>query len=91
MVEIPTPPVLAVPGGAWFGADGVEIHLGVDSAFVPASKAHPGILVDDIDRLAARLTSAQREIRWDGGFPDFRRFYTDDPFGNRLEFLAQNS
>ncbi len=83
MTEIDKPPVLAARGGAWFRAGGVELHLGVEADFRPARKAHPGILVTDLDALAARLDTPDR----DGGFPGHRRFYAADPFGNRLEFL----
>ena len=39
--------------------------------------------------LAARLADAGLEVRPDTLFPGHRRFYTDDPFGNRLEFLTR--
>lgn len=87
--EIAKPPVLAARGGAWFGAGGVELHLGVEDGFTPARKAHPGILVTDLDALVARLTAAGVDARPDGEFPGHRRVYADDPFGNRLEFLQQ--
>jgi catechol 2,3-dioxygenase-like lactoylglutathione lyase family enzyme len=82
MTEIDKPPVLAARGGAWFRAGGVELHLGVEADFRPARKAHPGILVTDLDALARAV-----EPEWDGEFPGHRRFYATDPFGNRLEFL----
>lgn len=85
--EIAKPPVLAARGGAWFGAGGVELHLGVEDGFAPARKAHPGILVTDLDALVARLAAAGVDARPDGEFPGHRRVYADDPFGNRLEFL----
>ena len=87
MTEVQKPPVLAARGGAWFKAGGVELHLGVEDSFSPARKAHPGILVTDLDELAARLTAAGVEPDWDGEFPGHRRCYASDPFGNRLEFL----
>jgi catechol 2,3-dioxygenase-like lactoylglutathione lyase family enzyme len=87
MAEVEKPPVLAARGGAWFRAGGVELHLGVEDGFRPARKAHPGILVTDLDELAARLTAAGVEPDWDGEFPGHRRCYASDPFGNRLEFL----
>jgi len=87
MIEVEKPPVLAARGGAWFRAGGVELHLGVEDGFRPARKAHPGILVTDLDELAARLTAAGVEPDWDGEFPGHRRCYASDPFGNRLEFL----
>lgn len=85
--EVDKPPVLAARGGCWFRSGGLEIHLGVEDEFAPARKAHPGILVDGIDAIAERLTAVGVEVRWDPHFPGHRRFYADDPFGNRLEFL----
>jgi catechol 2,3-dioxygenase-like lactoylglutathione lyase family enzyme len=87
MTEIDKPPGLAARGGCWFRSGGLELHLGVERDFRPARKAHPGILVTDIDALAARLSACGVEVDWDDDFPGHRRFYADDPFGNRLEFL----
>ena len=87
MAEIEKPPVLAARGGAWFRAGGLELHLGVEEDFQPARKAHPGILVGDLDELADRLRNAGQDVTWDADFPGFRRVYAHDPFGNRLEFL----
>jgi catechol 2,3-dioxygenase-like lactoylglutathione lyase family enzyme len=87
MTELPKPPVLAARGGCWFGLGRVELHLGVEEPFAPARKAHPGIQVDGLDELAARLTAGGVEVRPDAELPGWTRFYADDPFGNRLEFL----
>jgi catechol 2,3-dioxygenase-like lactoylglutathione lyase family enzyme len=87
LTELAKPPVLAGRGGCWFRGGGLEVHLGVLEPFAPARKAHPGILVSGLDALAARLESAAVPVRWDDDFPGHRRFYADDPFGNRLEFL----
>jgi catechol 2,3-dioxygenase-like lactoylglutathione lyase family enzyme len=87
LAELEKPPVLAARGGCWFRGGGLEVHLGVEASFVPARKAHPGILVADLDALAARLQSGGADVIWDGEFPGHRRFYSADPFGNRLEFL----
>jgi catechol 2,3-dioxygenase-like lactoylglutathione lyase family enzyme len=86
--EVAKPPALAPRGGVWFRADGVELHLGVEEPFQPARKAHPGILTDTLDELADRLAGAGCEVRPDELLPGYRRFYVDDCFGNRLEFLA---
>lgn len=87
MTEVAKPAPLARRGGAWFRAGAVEIHLGVEDDFAPARKAHPGILVSGLDRLASHLTAAGHPVHRDDAFPGFRRFYAADPFGNRLEFL----
>jgi catechol 2,3-dioxygenase-like lactoylglutathione lyase family enzyme len=87
MTEVDKPPVLAARGGVSFRAGDVELHLGVEDDFRPAGKAHPGIIVDDLDALVERLAGAGQHVQWDGDFPGFRRVYAHDPFGNRLEFL----
>ena len=87
MQEIAKPPVLAARGGAWFRSAGLELHLGVEDEFQPARKAHPGILVDNLDEVAGRLATTGQYVTWDSDFPGFRRCYAHDPFGNRLEFL----
>jgi catechol 2,3-dioxygenase-like lactoylglutathione lyase family enzyme len=89
MSEVAKPPVLAARGGAWFRAGGLELHLGVEDDFRPAEKAHPGILVTDLDEVVRRLQEAGQDVRWDSDFPGFRRVYARDPFGNRLEFLQR--
>jgi catechol 2,3-dioxygenase-like lactoylglutathione lyase family enzyme len=87
MAELQKPAVLAARGGCWFRGGGIELHLGVEDPFAPAKKAHPGLLIDDLSGLATALETAGRTVTWDDGFPGYRRFYADDPFGNRLEFL----
>lgn len=87
MTELEKPPVLAARGGCWFRSGGWEIHLGVEPGFLPAKKAHPGILVHGLDELGARLAGAGVPVEWDDNFPGHRRFYAQDPHGNRLEFL----
>jgi extradiol dioxygenase family protein len=42
----------------------------------------------ELERLAASLEAAGAPVRWDDELPGARRFYTADPFGNRLELLA---
>jgi Glyoxalase-like domain len=87
MTEIPKPPALASRGGCWFAAGPVQLHLGIQPDFVPATKAHPGIRVTDIDALAQRLTDHGTTVTWDHDLPGHRRFHTHDTVGNRLEFL----
>ncbi|MGY0058987.1 VOC family protein [Streptomyces sp. LZ34] len=83
MTEIAKPPVLA----ARFQSGPVQLHLGVEERFRPSKKAHPGLRVTDIDALAARLAEHGIQVVWDEDLPGHRRFYSQDPAGNRLEFL----
>jgi predicted enzyme related to lactoylglutathione lyase len=77
--------------GAWFSAGSQELHISEFEDFVPAAKAHPAFALDaaGLDALAERLRAAGAEVRWDGRLPGARRFYSFDPAGNRLEFLAR--
>jgi catechol 2,3-dioxygenase-like lactoylglutathione lyase family enzyme len=84
--ELPKPEALAGRGGCWFQAGAQELHVGVEDPFTPARKAHPGLVVTDLDALAARLTEAGIDVVWDEAIPGTKRFHAVDPFGNRLEF-----
>lgn len=88
LAEVAKPDELARRGGAWFRGAGYELHVGVEEPFVPAGKAHPAFLVDDVDGLAAALAAAGFPVTWDSNFPGFRRFHTFDSHGNRIELLG---
>lgn len=85
--ELPKPPALAARGGVWFRCGKQEIHLGVAEDFQPQRKGHPGLLVRDLAATCARLESAGAPIILDDLLPGYERFYTADPFGNRIECL----
>ena len=87
MTEVPKPPELAKRGGCWFRSGGASVHFGVEQDFRPARKAHLGLLVQDLDHLAATLEAAGVDIAWDENLPGHRRLYVSDPLGNRLELL----
>lgn len=87
MTEIPKPPVLAARGGCWFQAGPVQLHLGIETGFRPARKAHPGLRVTGIEACAARLEAHGTPVTWNDDLPGHRRFHCTDPVGNRLEFL----
>ncbi|MBP6506448.1 MAG: hypothetical protein KA257_02690 [Opitutaceae bacterium] len=87
MREEVKPEPLASRGGCWFRAGTVIVHLGVEQEFTPQKKAHPAFCVADLAGLAHRMTQGGYPVTWDEALPDRRRFYTADPFGNRLEFL----
>jgi catechol 2,3-dioxygenase-like lactoylglutathione lyase family enzyme len=77
----------------WFAlAGGAQLHVGVAAdAFAPALKAHPALRVASgaaLEALASRLEGEGFAVMWDEELPGIRRFFTADPFGNRLELLA---
>ena len=88
LAELEKPVALVGRGGAWFLLpDGRQIHLGVDEPFRPNQKAHPAFACAALDDLALRLEEGGHPVLWDGALAPRRRFYSMDPFGNRLEFL----
>lgn len=88
--ELAKPEPLRGPGGVWFAlGPEAQLHVGIQQPFAPSLKAHPALRVagGTLDGLAARLSSAGSEVLWDEALPGARRFYTADPWGNRLELV----
>jgi len=93
LAEIEKPPSLAPRGGVWFRVGDQELHVGVTHEFVAATKAHPAFRADSangLDRLAARLAENGVVVsRPDPGeIPGTTRIFVSDPWGNRLELVA---
>ncbi len=86
--RVEKPPNLAARGGCWFESGGVRIHLGVESEFRPARKAHPALIVVDIEATRKHFEENGVSVNIDETLPGFHRFYVDDPFGNRIEILS---
>lgn len=88
--EIPKPPELAKRGGAWFQLGPVVIHLGVETDFRPARKAHTAVVVDDLEAFLAKCREHGVEI--DGDQPPlegYKRAHIFDLFGNRFELMEK--
>ena len=84
LTEVEKPEPMRPNGGVWF-AEG--IHVSGEEGFSAPRRAHPALRVDDLDALAATLAAAGCAVEWDERWPGVRRFYTRDPFGNRVEVL----
>ncbi|MDQ6732195.1 MAG: VOC family protein [Actinomycetota bacterium] len=93
LVQVDKPARLQARGGVWFAlGDGRELHIGAEDPYVAAAKAHPALSTGDtgaLRALAERLRGAGAPVHWDTALPGVTRFYTEDPFGNRLELLAR--
>jgi catechol 2,3-dioxygenase-like lactoylglutathione lyase family enzyme len=89
--EIPKPENLRKRGGVWFQTGNLQLHLGVDKSFAPATRAHVAYQVENLEAVRARLVAAGIVITDDEPLPGYDRFYVDDPFGNRTELLAPTS
>jgi catechol 2,3-dioxygenase-like lactoylglutathione lyase family enzyme len=85
--EIEKPPLLRARGGFWFECGSQQLHIGVERDFRAARKAHPAFAVMDLDELRKTLAEHGVAIVEDDSLPGTRRFYAEDPWGNRLEFV----
>ncbi|GKU75676.1 hypothetical protein [Paenibacillus sp. L3-i20] len=73
----------------WFVCGSHEVHIGVQQDFHAARKAHPAFAVRNLHLLKNHLlgqgmTIIEDEHRKEEGY---YRFFLNDPFGNRMEFL----
>lgn len=89
--HVPKPDHLAARGGCWFEDRDLKVHLGVDSNFRPATKAHPAFLVDDVRGMAVAVAAAGFDVHDDEPLDGFDRVYVSDPFGNRIELLQTSA
>lgn len=87
LTAVPKPKPLASRGGRWFISGAAQVHLGVEKDFRPARKAHPALLIDELDDLVAKLDASGVAWRWDEDLSGVRRLFVDDPFGNRIELI----
>ena len=89
LTEEPKPANLAGRGGVWFRGGALRLHLGVDSEFRPAVKAHPALLVTGLAEVAGRCLAAGFPPIADEPLEGFDRLYVLDPFGNRIELIER--
>ncbi len=81
LCEIAKPDPCEPRGGFWFTTGSIDLHLGIDPAFLPARKAHIALLVEDLDQLRVRLASLHGYVVGPDEFelPGFRRCYVQTP------------
>jgi len=84
--EVEKPASLGDRGGVWFACGDQQLHCGVELE-VARSRRHPALLTDDLETLRSRLLAGGVPIVDDRQIPGYRRFYAEDPFGNRIELL----
>ena len=89
--ELPKPSDMSARGGCWFSAADRQIHLGVDADFIAAKKAHVALNTTSLDELRVRLERAGYKTEDDSDIDGRKRFFTHDPFGNRIEFMDRTA
>jgi catechol 2,3-dioxygenase-like lactoylglutathione lyase family enzyme len=91
MEELPKPEAIRERGGVWFAAGEQELHVGVEEPFAPARKAHPGLVVSDLEAIRTRLREAGHQPEDNAAIEGVSRLFVHDPFGNRLEIRRAGS
>jgi catechol 2,3-dioxygenase-like lactoylglutathione lyase family enzyme len=87
--EIEKPAAMAGRNSFWFVAGPVNLHLGIEPDFHPATRAHPAFVVADLDEILAACDHASLTTKPDTSVNGYRRFHVFDPFGNRLELMER--
>lgn len=87
MKAIEKPAALRDRGGCWFACGHQQVHIGVEKDFRPSRKAHPAFAVQAMDELRSLLVAKGVPVIDDYSVPQIRRFYAEDPWGNRIEFV----
>lgn len=83
--EIPKPESIRGRGGVWFDVGGLDVHVSVEEDRPGAdARRHFGLECADVKKLRARLESAGVKTE-DGRPAPWKRFFVNDPFGNRIE------
>ena len=90
MREVEKPPRLSREG-CWFEGGGAAIHIGIDRDFHPATKAHPALLVADLEATKLALEQSGYPIEEDKPIAGYDRIFTSDSFGNRIELMQKLS
>lgn len=88
LTELPKPPEMAGRGGCWFAVGDRQLHLGAEADFRAAKKAHVALTTPDLAAVRLRIEGAGFETVDDAPVDGRNRFFTHDPFGNRIEFMG---
>jgi catechol 2,3-dioxygenase-like lactoylglutathione lyase family enzyme len=91
LTEVEKPAEMAGRNSIWFVAGPVNLHVGIEPDFHPAKRAHPALVVNDLDDIVAACERAGHPAKPDTPFNNFRRVHVFDPFGNRLELMESTT
>jgi len=58
LTEVAKPAETAGRNSIWFTSGPVNLHLGIEADFHPAKRAHPALVVDDLDDILAACEGA---------------------------------
>jgi catechol 2,3-dioxygenase-like lactoylglutathione lyase family enzyme len=86
--EIEKPASLQGRGGFWLEVGSIQIHVGTEDGVArEKTKAHISYVVSNLEAVREKLEREGFVISSGPEIPEFARFETRDPFGNRIEFM----
>jgi len=89
-LEIAKPDILNSNGGLWLQLDNCQLHLSIEKkeGYNPRNtKAHIAYQVFDIQKLEKLLLKNKYIVKKQTQIPGMTRIESEDPFGDRIEFL----
>jgi catechol 2,3-dioxygenase-like lactoylglutathione lyase family enzyme len=90
--ELPVPDSLShMPIITWFQIGRDELHLLEETNESEGKRRHICFEVDDLEPFRARLERAGESTQPGDPIPGRPRFFCNDPAGNRLEFLVDET
>ena len=91
LTEIPKPDDGNRMDGCWFDLGAQQLHMLVDEGFSAAKRSHPAFCVHDLDALREAFSAHDLPVNTFKPSEGRARFFGEDPFGNRLEFISQRT
>ena len=91
LTELPKPTEMAGRGGCWFELGAQQLHVGTEADFRAAKKAHVALATDDLAALRHQIEAVGYTTKDDSPVDGRHRFFTEDPFGNRIEFMDRTA
>jgi len=89
--ELEVPLALRDRACCWFQCGQLQVHIGIERNFQPSKRAHPAFLIRYIDALKEIFQFHGIATVDDSDLPGARRFFAEDLWGNRLEFLERSA
>ena len=92
LAEIEKPESLRDRGGLWLSLGTQELHLGVETGVDrSATRAHIAYYVTSLAEWREKFSRRRISIREAIPIPGYERFMVRDPFGNQIEFIADQT
>jgi hypothetical protein len=87
LTELERPASITTPG-AWLSCGSSQLHFSNDPEFNVQVRPHTALMVDDLPALVKLLDERGHKTHRNAPLGGRERYFTWDPFGNKLELVA---